>query len=299
MRSHTYISGFLVLLCVSFAFASPPLVLLHGFAANSSVLLPVVAIIKARYPDLYVRNLEIGDGKPDSVLMPLTAQANLVCSLLKDDPMLTSGFNLIGFSQGGLVNRGFLQRCNDPPVLTFITWVTPHAGVYGAPFVNFECHEYLGNATLCELLDTNIDKFIYTPLAQKSIAAANYWKDPYNLALYEQQSEYLADLENRAQQNATYRNNVMSVKNFVMVHSPIDEVVVPNNSTAFGFYAPNTIGEIVPLEQSAQYTQDWLGLRTLDEQGKLHIFNASVQHTDHTSASFQEAFEQIVLPFLA
>jgi palmitoyl-protein thioesterase len=53
--------------------------------------------------------------------------------VVRSDPRLAKGFNLIGHSQGGLISRAYIERYNDPPVHNFITWATPHGGQYGVP----------------------------------------------------------------------------------------------------------------------------------------------------------------------
>lgn len=53
------------------------------------------------------------------------------CSQIRSDPKLKDGFNLIGYSQGGLITRGFVERCNYPPVHNYITWSAPHGGTFG------------------------------------------------------------------------------------------------------------------------------------------------------------------------
>lgn len=277
-----------------------PVVMLHGTAANTTVLDELVTLIRAKLPGIFVYNMEIGDGIMDSIIMPLNEQVAYICSKLQKIPELQNGFNLIGFSQGGLVNRGFLQRCNRPRVHNFITWLTPHQGVYGVPFFNFKCEQIFGNtSSICQLLNKGLDKIAYTAAAQQLISVAGFWKDPFALETYERLCQFLPDIENRNQRNTTYRDNVLSVNNFVAVHSPLDQVVVPNQSSEFGFYAANSTTTLVPLRESEQYLGDWIGLRTLDKQNRLHIFQAMVQHTDHHTAESLQAFADIVLPFLS
>jgi hypothetical protein len=37
--------------------------------------------------------------------------------------------------QGAILMRGYLERCNQPKVKNFISWVSPQMGVYGVPNV--------------------------------------------------------------------------------------------------------------------------------------------------------------------
>jgi palmitoyl-protein thioesterase len=67
--------------------------------------------------------------------------------LLKNASYLSSGYNAIGFSQGGQFLRAVLQQCDAaPPMLNLISIGGQQRGVYGMP----RC---LGaNHTLCDLM---------------------------------------------------------------------------------------------------------------------------------------------------
>ena len=49
------------------------------------------------------------------------------------------------------------------------------------------------------------------------------------------------------------------------------------------------------LQDLALYTEDWLGLKTLDQQGKLHFREMEGDHMDFNWEWFTE---NVVLPFL-
>jgi len=46
------------------------------------------------------------------------------------------GFNCVGFSQGNSLCRGYIQKYNDPPVITFISVHGTVSGVAGFPHCN-------------------------------------------------------------------------------------------------------------------------------------------------------------------
>jgi len=58
--------------------------------------------------------------------------------------------------------------------------------------------------------------------------------------------------------------HTVAVNAFVMVKFTNDTVVVPRESEWFGFYGENGKA-IVPLENSPLYTEDWLGLKAMNE----------------------------------
>ena len=75
----------------------------------------------------------IGDNesqdKRASFFGKINDQVDKVCKDLKLVKGLQNGFNGVGFSQGGLMMRAYLQRCNDPPILNLVTFGSPHAGL--------------------------------------------------------------------------------------------------------------------------------------------------------------------------
>ena len=56
-----------------------------------------------------------------------------MCEQLAGIEELHSGFDAMGFSQGGQFLRGFVERCNHPPVRNLITWGSQHNGIGLSP----------------------------------------------------------------------------------------------------------------------------------------------------------------------
>ncbi|CAA7023926.1 unnamed protein product [Microthlaspi erraticum] len=52
-----------------------------------------------------------------------------------------------------------------------------------------------------------------------------------------------------------------------------DKVIVPKESSWFGFYGDNATAEepVLPASQTQLYTEDWIGLKTLDYAGKVQF----------------------------
>lgn len=273
--------------------AYTPVVLMHGITADNSSVGFVKTYLESRLPGIYVRAVEIGDGYWDSIFTPMATQVSDFCQIVASDSHLAGGFNLIGFSQGGVIARGYLERCNKPPVKNFISWVSPQMGVYGVPQVG---HISYVNVTL----DALADCCIYDAWVQDLISFAGYWRDPFNLAGYRKYCKFLPDVNNDgAQKNNAYKQNVLSLKNFVMAYSLIDMTLIPRETGWFGVYAPNSDKVVIPLEEQDIWKQDWIGLRKLNETGRLHRFTTMCEHGDYGSACFTHYFSTYVLPFLA
>jgi palmitoyl-protein thioesterase len=65
-----------------------------------------------------------------------------------------------------------------------------------------------------------------------------------------------------ADKNSTYRARVAALKRLVLFRFSDDVTVVPRDSAWFSWQRG---GELVPLQAQPLYTEDWLGLRALDE----------------------------------
>lgn len=74
-----------------------------------------------------------------------------------------------------------------------------------------------------------------------------------------------------------------------------DTVVVPRESEWFGFYADGSTSQIVPYNESRLYLQDRIGLRTLDQTGRLKFDTAPGEHMQFTMAWFQQ---HVISPYL-
>jgi palmitoyl-protein thioesterase len=272
-----------------------PIVLLHGITSDKSELLPVEMWLRKSLPNP-VYNIEIGNGRRSSIARTMSTQTDELCTAIYDIPELQRGFHFIGMSQGGLLARSYVQRCNRFPVRNLITWVSPQAGVYGFNEIYF-----------------NWDK-VYKPLYQSLYSFAGYWKDPYRYRTYISNSTFLPYLNNESPDLDRYaamgfdfhrnRDQIESLENFVMVWSPNDDVLSPPQSGKFEFYETCDTcpkGEVLtikPFFDSSQFVDNLLGLRTLYNSGRLHTLETNCTHSGHKTVDCFEQLEYITFPFL-
>ena len=110
---------------------------------------------------------------------------------------------------------------------------------------------------------------------------SRYWHDPLNISNYRTGSHYLAPINNELDTiNEVYRDKMEQLENFVMVMFNQDEVVVPKESAHFMFYKPGQDVEVLALEDSRLYRDNLIGLKTLNEQGKLHFYALDGEHDE-------------------
>lgn len=237
----------------------------------------------------YVRSLMVGDGIMDDIkngfLLNTNKQVDMVCEKIRTDPKLKNGYNAVGFSQGGQFLRAVAQRCSNPPMVNLISFGGQHQGVYGLPHCPWK---------ICNIIRRLLNKGAYIGWIQRYLVQAQYWHDPLDEKEYQAKSIFLADINQERGVNKTYRTNLMKLKNFVMVKFTKDSMVRPRESEWFGFYKPGQGETIMRLNESALYTEDRLGLREMNKQGKLHFLSSD---SDHLRIS-DEMFDGIVEKFL-
>jgi len=275
-----------------------PVVLMHGIFSCASALNETLSWIVQDFPGIYVNNVEIGDGFFDSVFMDINEQVDSFAQTVASDPKLRNGFNLLCHSQGCLVSRAFIERYNYPPVHNFISWAGPHQGVYGVPYFNELCPD-----DICPWLNFVVDlleegEWVDTEF-QRTISFAAYWKDPFEYSTYIISNIFLADINNeREDKNITYKKNMESLNSVLLLYSEIDDIVIPNHSPWFWFYANNSDSVLVPFNQSATYEDDFIGLQTLYKEGKIEFVGVPCGHTQIPNQPCRAYYDLYTRPYL-
>ena len=125
---------------------------------------------------------------------------------------------------------------------------------------------------------------------------AQYFRDPEELDDYLENSNFLADINNeRESKNGTYKENLKKLKKFVMYVFDEDTTVVPKESGWFSEFNLTSKKETL-LENRPMYKEDWLGLKYLNEKGRLEFKNATGGHMKLTDEDLTEAFKNYFSP---
>eukprot|EP00747_Dinoflagellata_sp_TGD_P184692 gnl/TRDRNA2_/TRDRNA2_40559_c0_seq2.p1 gnl/TRDRNA2_/TRDRNA2_40559_c0~~gnl/TRDRNA2_/TRDRNA2_40559_c0_seq2.p1 ORF type:complete len:312 (+),score=63.97 gnl/TRDRNA2_/TRDRNA2_40559_c0_seq2:74-1009(+) len=282
------------------SFAAPvPVVIWHGMGDNCCLPFSMGAIkkhLKENIPGIFVHSVEIGSNAAEDTLEGffgnMNHQVDDVCQSLRKIPELAEGFNAIGFSQGGQLMRAYVERCNEPPVRQLITFGGQHQGVADIP----AC---VGtDVVLCKQMAEVLGRGAYLPAVRNYSIQAQYFKDPMAKDEYLKHNIFLPDINNEGPvKNATYKANMIRLERLVLIKFKYDFVVVPNDSSWFAYYPWGTLkrSEILPMNKTESYKEDWIGLKTLDKQGKIVFKECPAMHMKFTMKYFHD---EVVVPYL-
>ncbi|RYH21376.1 hypothetical protein EON65_20820 [archaeon] len=258
-----------------------PVVQMHGmgdWANDPFGMVPLAKDISAYLGGAYVLNVQIGANSIADILngflMNLDDQVDYFANVVRADSQLASGFNAIGYSQGNLVIRGYIERYNSPPVLNFISMHGPLAGVSGFPGCSLD-------KSLCKVFAEVLGGLAYKPAIQDHLAQANYFRDPLKVQAYQQNARFLPDINNEdSSAAAEYSTRFEALQSLVLVKALGDTVVIPNDSEWFGSYQDGSLEDIWGFSQTPWYTSDLFGLQTLDKQEKVFFYTTDGDHLD-------------------
>jgi len=271
-----------------------PVVLWHGMGDSCCNPLSMGWIAKymaKKVPGLHVHALMIGDNviqdTENGFFMNINKQIVLACERIQSDPALADGYNAVGFSQGGLFLRGLAQRCPSPPIRNLVSIGGPQQGVYGLPKCLGENHR------VCDYVRRLLNYGAYVGWIQRLLVQAQYWHDPLAEEEYLENSLYLADINNQgATKNSSYVAALTQLSNLVLVKFSSDTVVDPKGSEWFSWFSED--GSMEQMNKTQLYTQDWIGLKQLDQAGRLHLLEFPGDHLQMD----QESLDMIIDTYL-
>ncbi|KAI9274168.1 palmitoyl protein thioesterase, partial [Sporodiniella umbellata] len=303
---------YLIHLLFLFALAQRPVVLWHGMGddcCNQDSMGRITSLIKKNLGEsVFVFSVKVGDSIDDDhksgFFGQLNKQLDKVHQELISIPELKHGFNGVGFSQGGLFLRAFAQKYNQPPVRQLITFGSPHGGKIEKK-KHFILHTFFAGVSdipncmdprdfTCRLMKTIVQHGVYTDYVQNKIIQAQYYRNPLDIKTYLEKNRFLPYINNEIQHKdrKKYKANLSSLKKFVMIQFSEDVMIKPAATSWFS--VENEDNQLVSLYDQVMYKEDWLGLRKLNESGRLELLVCPGQHMQISD----EYFERIVRNYL-
>lgn len=269
-----------------------PILIWHGMGDNaeSGGMLFVKHLISDNVKGVYVKSVEIGDSAAADTkagfLTNVNDQIETVCKDIVTDDRFQHGFHAIGFSQGAQFLRGLVEKCDGAKVKNLISIGGQHQGVYGLP----QCG---GFNFVCNAMRKAASWLAYKDVTQANNVQAEYWHDPTQEGLYKNKSVFLAKINNELEKNEKYVSNLQSVDNFVMVKFNQDSMVIPSESSWFGFCDGD--GKVLAMEDTELYQSDRLGLQKMKQDNKLVFLDLDGDHLQYD----QEWFVETIIPYFS
>lgn len=226
----------------------------------------------------------------------LHKQLRLAATQIAAIPELAEGFDALGFSQGGQFLRAYVEWYNTPRVHNLITFGSQHFGVSDIP----GCKP---NDIFCQLAHNAAKSGIYTTWAQHNLVQCQYYRDERRLETYLRQNTFMTSINNEVPElrNQTFKRNFASLKNLVLILFSHEQTVVPKESSWFGSYAPRESNEaptLIPMRLQQLYIEDWIGLRELDESGRVKLLTCEGEHMELHSECINPILKKYVGGYL-
>ncbi|KAK4125776.1 palmitoyl-hydrolase-like protein [Parathielavia appendiculata] len=266
-----------------------PLVIWHGLGDtyNGDGMRSVAELAEEVNPGTLVYPIRMDENaardRYASFVGNLTEQVAKVCADFAAHPILSTApaIDALGFSQGGQFLRAYVERCNNPPVRSLITFGSQHNGI--SAFRDCTPTDWV-----CRVAMAVLRGDAWSSTVQSRLVPAQYYRNPEEYEQYLEHSNFLADINNeREAKNETYKKNIAQLDNFVMYMFEDDTTVIPKE-TAWFEEVNGT--ESTPLRARRLYTEDWLGLRALDRKGGLKFRTAPGDHMQLSEELLKEAF---------
>ncbi|KAJ3093623.1 hypothetical protein HDU96_002133, partial [Phlyctochytrium bullatum] len=269
-----------------------PIILWHGMGDSccAESMTRVKQWLDELLPGVYVHSVMVGNSLDDDVSAgffgQVWAQIDDVCAKLAADPVIAAAPRVlgIGFSQGGQFLRALAQRCEGVRVARLVTFGAQHMGVARAPGCSVD------DATpdpRCLIMRDLLRSGGYAEWVQRRSVQAQYFRDPKKLGVYREKSLFLAAANNEREEKVEgFRERVRALERFVMVRFGEETTVVPAESSWFGYVDENNT--VVPMREQQLYKEDWLGLKTLDEAGKIYFLETNGSHMQIRKEFFDE-----------
>ncbi|KAF4624395.1 hypothetical protein G7Y89_g13778 [Cudoniella acicularis] len=267
-----------------------PLVIWHGLGDNYAAegLASVAKLADSVHPGTYTYIIRIDDDasadRTATFFGNLTLQMEKVCADLAADPILSTApaVDALGFSQGGQFLRGYIERCNNPPVRSLVTFGSQHNGI--SEFQQCGAMDWV-----CKGAQGLLRSNTWSSFVQNRLVPAQYFRDPNQIEEYLEYSNFLADVNNeRKVKNQTYKENLEKLERFVMYLFEDDTTVIPKET---GWFADVNGTDVTLLREREIYKEDWLGLKTLDKKGALKFEVTEGPHMQLSEELLKKVFK--------
>lgn len=245
----------------------------------------IADFFSSKLDGVYVKCIETGGNVLDW-FTSFISQAEKGCEAIKHDKNFAGEFSVVGISQGALLARYIIEKCDMPgKVKRYVSIGGPQMGV--AKFPHCE------SGIFCNLVNGIIDKLVYFSLVQNFIGPAGYFKTNNKIDNYVNSSTFLADLNNeKKEKNENYKKRFLELEKILLIKFTEDTMIIPKETSQFRFYNKENVVE--DLEKSDFYINDYIGVRQLMEENKIKLLDLEGDHLNFD----REDIETHMIPIL-
>ena len=279
---------FLILCLISLSYTIYPIAVFHGIVDACSMKNTSILVNDLKNDlGVHVECIEVGNGYWDSMMKPMYDQVELACESIKENPNFQGKFNILGISQGTLIGRYIVEKCQmEGQVVRYLSFDGPQMGIGYVPKIN--CGSF------CDWLMN-----LTVPLAynfQDTIAPMGYLKYRNDRSYYDEHDDIFLKMLNNDYEVKDQKiiDRFSALEKVKLIKAKRDSVIVPRESSWFEFY-DNKGENIIPLKESDFYINDYIGLRKLDEEGKVQFVEIDQEHVLYNMKEYREEIVQFFL----
>ena len=257
-----------------------PIAVLHGFGASCGGYYDrtFISNLSQRLYPTYIKCIESGEGF-DSVTMSILAQSKRACDIINSDSNFHGDFSIITLSQGALIARYVITHCPlKGTVRRLVTIGGPLMGVSMVP----KCL----HGSICYALKKFAGLFCRTKYVQNHIGPAGYYFDNTQRGA---STEFL-DLINNEQRNEDVKERMLQLEKMVLIKYHNDTMIYPKETAWFEMLDENE--KIIKYNETKLYKEDLIGLKELNEKGKVEFVALYGEHMKYT----MEDLDNYVIP---
>ncbi|KAK1305637.1 hypothetical protein QJS10_CPA10g00966 [Acorus calamus] len=112
------------------------------------------------------------------------------------------------------------------------------------------------------------------------LAPSSYLKIPTEIPAYLKGCRFLPKLNNELpdKKNMTYKERFSSLQTLVLIMCEHDTILIPKETAWFGYYPDGSFSPVLPPQETKLYKEDWIGLKALDDAGRVKYVKVSGNH---------------------
>lgn len=283
------LKAFIVAICclIISTSCSYPVAIFHGI--GDFCLRPGMSSIEKFFSkelnNTYTKCIETGGSMLDW-FTSFESQAKKGCEAIKADPNFAGDFSVVGISQGALLARYIIQKCDMPGrVKRYVSIGGPQMGVAKFP--------HCDSGLICEAVNSLVSKGVYLSLVQSHVGPAGYFKTNKNYDNFLKYSTFLADLNNeKTDKNVSYKQRFLNLEKVLLIKFSEDTMIIPKETAHFSFYDQE--GKVQKLEESQFYQEDFIGVKQLMLESKVEFLDLEGDHLNFD----REDISKYMIPIL-